>query len=179
MVQRGLCSGEMLVNKQLGETRESHAGEGAAPGVDRDLRWSGSSPAHAPPGKVAPGAPGAGGLPLALALWRLCGLDCPLPLAWGGTGRGQAAGGARTDLAGVTPGAAQGQGSQWEVGSPGDLGSGYISLVPKRWKTLKKCGQTAQELPRWRDWKTTHLPKRRHGRRRFDPWFGKIPCRRA
>ena len=28
--------------------------------------------------------------------------------------------------------------ARWEGGSPGDLGSGYISVVPKCWKTLKK-----------------------------------------
>ena len=138
MVQRGLCSSEMLVNKQLGEPVRATQ-KGRPQGVVRRLTVIRQQPR---PRTSRQGGSrntrGPGGLPRALALWRLCGLDCPLPLAWGGMGRGQAAGGTRPDLAGVTPGAAQGQDSQWEVGSPGDLGSGYISLVPKCWKTLKK-----------------------------------------
>ena len=136
-------------------------------------------PRTASPG--APGEPGGrAGLLHALVLWPLCGPHRPSPSAWGGTGRGQAAGGARTDRAGDMPGAARGQGSQ--VG-------GRVTWGPGQWlhkrctevleNIKKRCGQMVQGLPRWHQGKRTSLPKRRHRRCGFDPLVGKIPFRRA
>ena len=94
----------------------------------------------------SPGAPrepgGRAGLLHALVLWRLCGPHCPFPSAWGGTGRGQAAGGARTDRAGDTPGAARGQGSQ--VG-------GRVTWGPGQW-LHKRCTQVLENIKKvWAD----------------------------
>ena len=115
-------------------------------------------PRTASPG--APGEPGGrAGLLHALVLWPLCGPHRPSPSAWGGTGRGQAAGGARTDRAGDMPGAARGQGSQ--VG-------GRVTWGPGQWlhkrctevleNIKKRCGQMVQGLPRWHQGKRTSLP---------------------
>ena len=88
----------------------------------------------------SPGAPrepgGRAGLLHALVLWRLCGPHRPFPSAWGGTGRGQAAGGARTDRAGDTPGAARGQGSQ--VG-------GRVTWGPGQW-LHKRCTEVLENI---------------------------------